>query len=333
MSMKLWLPVALGCTLATSTLALAEQLVFTGMCDASAAVALDDTHFAVADDERDTLRIYDLTTLEQTSELNLTAYLHNRNKKGEPKEADLEGAVRRGQNVIWISSHGRNKDAQEKVFRWRLFATPIIDKSPPALAAPTHEAYPGFHADLMAYGTAHPELGLAQAEPNPPKKGGLNIEGLADAGDDDLYIGLRSPLWNGQAIVLKMLDVSGVLSGGLGPIKMGEPLPLDLGGRGIRSMERVGDHYLIIAGPSTEDDSSEGTKLGFKLYTWNGTQSRTISSSDTDFTGLSPEALFEIGATGHFMALSDDGTVKTGGVKCKDNDAAKSFRAITFDPL
>ena len=145
MLMKLWVRIMLGCGLVTSTFAEAETLVFAGMCDASAAVALDDTHFAVADDERDTLQVYDRKTLEQTSELNLTDYLHNRNNKGEPKEADLEGATRRGQDVIWISSHGRNKDAEKKVFRWRFFATPIVGDTTPGLATPTHGAYAGFH--------------------------------------------------------------------------------------------------------------------------------------------------------------------------------------------
>ena len=185
----------------------------------------------------------------------------------------------------------------------------------------------------MAYGSAHPDLGFAKAEPNPPKKGGINIEGLADAGDDNLYIGFRSPLQSGKAIVLKILKVSDVLSGGQGPVEIEQPLLFDLGGRGVRSMERVDDHYLIIAGPSTEDDSFAGTELGFKLYLWDGLQPETARGLDTDFGEFNPEALFEIGSTGHLMALSDDGTVEMGGKKCKDihDDAAKRFRAMAFD--
>ena len=47
------------CTFFLSASVAAEQIKYGGMCNASAAVALDAEHFIVADDEDNTLRIYD----------------------------------------------------------------------------------------------------------------------------------------------------------------------------------------------------------------------------------------------------------------------------------
>ena len=304
----------------------AEPLSFDGMCDASAAVALDDTHFVVADDERDTLRVYALGTPGQVSELNLTNYLGNFNKKGEPKEGDIEGAARRGDKIVWITSHGRNKDGETKVFRFRLFETDIVGGV--GVSQSTTPAYAGLHDDLLQYARLHPELGLAEAEPNPPKKGGLNIEGLADAGDDGLLIGFRSPLVNvdQRAIVLPLLGITPMLQGG-GSAQFGEPVLLDLGKRGIRSMEKIGEQIFILAGPSAENNGDEGAELSFALYVWSGHKEDDPLQQELSFGDLNPEALFSIGT--EIMALSDDGTVDVGGVDCKKAaDAQKSFRAL-----
>jgi hypothetical protein len=47
----------------------------------------------------------------------------------------------------------------------------------------------------------------------------------------------------------------------------GDPVALDLGGRGIRSIEFVESRYVIVAGPF---DNGKRSGKGFALYTWSG---------------------------------------------------------------
>ncbi len=47
-----------GCVFLGTRQVRAERVTFYGASDASAAVALDEEHFVVADDENNTLRIY-----------------------------------------------------------------------------------------------------------------------------------------------------------------------------------------------------------------------------------------------------------------------------------
>jgi hypothetical protein len=98
---------------------------------------------------------------------------------------------------------------------------------------------------------------------------GLNIEGLTVSADGrSLMLGLRSPLVEGKALLIPVNNPVAAL--GLGesapqPVALGEPLMLDLGGLGFRSIEwdpgkKV---YLIVAGSA--DDAGV-----FRFYTWSG---------------------------------------------------------------
>src|SRR6059036_2944279 len=82
------------------------QSFYVGMCDASAAVALNNELFAVANDEDNSLRIYNST------QGGLPIYSHDLSRilRVDPKkpETDLEGACWLGELIFWISSHGRN---------------------------------------------------------------------------------------------------------------------------------------------------------------------------------------------------------------------------------
>src|SRR5215211_1026049 len=79
-------------------------LVFTGMCDASAAAAIGPEHLVVADDEENLLRVYRRSGGEPVMNVDLRKYL----SAGRGDEADLEGAAAMGNLVFWIGSHGRN---------------------------------------------------------------------------------------------------------------------------------------------------------------------------------------------------------------------------------
>src|SRR5687768_5381262 len=91
----LLLPVCYSCSAANFP----ETAKFVGMCDASAAAALDGERFVVADDEDNVLRVYSRHGGEALSEYDLSEFLGNSGKK-KPKEADLEAAAQVGNKTF-----------------------------------------------------------------------------------------------------------------------------------------------------------------------------------------------------------------------------------------
>ena len=91
----------------------ADILTFPGICDASAAVAIDEKTIIVGDDERQWLSIYDLRTQELLEKIPLP--FHSGDDSGESegrREADIEGATIFKGRIVWITSHGRNKSGK-----------------------------------------------------------------------------------------------------------------------------------------------------------------------------------------------------------------------------
>jgi hypothetical protein len=290
--------------------------IYKEMCDASAAVALGSDHFVVANDELNALKIYQRGQPVPTSSIDLSSFLGTKPKK----ESDLEGAAMIGNRIYWISSHGTNSDGEVQERRHRLFATEIAGTTPPTVKA-VDKPYTTLVKDLDA---KFPELGLAAAAKIAPKKpNGLNIEGLA-ADNGALLIGFRNPLLDDQALVIPLENPEDVVAG-KAP-KFGNPSRLDLEKRGIRSIERIGSRFLIIAGPV----GGTGT---FSLYGWTGPNEKKLVKLDTDLLGLNAEAMFSIPGKDTVQILSDDGTVQVDGMDCKDQTIAKqSFRSIAIKP-
>jgi hypothetical protein len=108
---------------------------------------------------------------------------------------------------------------------------------------------------------------------------------------------------------------------------LGQPIELALGGLGIRSIDRVGGEYLVIAGPSGESG-------GFALYKWSGAAGDApIAMKKIDFKDMHPEALFAVPGTDMIQILSDDGGREVQGIKCKDlTEVEQMFRSITVKP-
>jgi hypothetical protein len=287
-----------------------------GICDASAAVGLDREHFVVADDERNMLRIYKRGTRAAVGSLDLVTFLST----ASGKESDLEGAATIGSRIFWISSHGRNKDGKVRQERYRFFATDIDTSKTPPLLMPAGKPYTRLLEDLLATKSLHKYLNEA-ASRAPESPGGLNIEGLASTPDGKLLIGFRNPLPGAKALLVSLENPQAVLNGQTA--KFGAPVMLDLGGRGIRSIERVGSSYFIVAGPPADS----GT---FALLQWSGKANGPPSPfGDVSLGDLRPEALFAIPESNAVQILSDDGGVVTQGVACKDREPAhQSFRSI-----
>lgn len=292
--------------------------VYRGMCDASAAVALDDAHFVVANDEDNALRVYRRGEPLPVATVPLARAL------GTASESDLEGAARVGDAVYWISSHGRNSSGKVRPDRYRLFATAINSATSPPTVAPPVAVETGFLAQLLAAESLAPWHLRAAAKLAPEAPGGLNIEGLAATADGQLLIGFRNPLREGKALVVTLANPQRIGSGEAA--QFGPPIGLDLGGRGIRSIERLDTGYLIVAGPIAD-------RGDFALYRWSGAAAEAPQRiAGVTLGTLRPEALFVWPNSRHVQVLSDDGGVVTAGVACKDRPASgQSFRSIDLE--
>ncbi|MDI1259978.1 DUF3616 domain-containing protein [Aquabacterium sp.] len=293
---------ASSCALARDTFS------YRGLCDASAAVALDANHFVVADDERNTLVVYRHGQADAVAALDVSAFLGTR----ADKESDLEGAASIGPRTYWVSSHGRNSEGKRQDRRLRFFATEVSSTAPPGPPKLTTvgKAYSGLLEDLMAA----PSLAafkLADAAAKAPEaEGGLNIEGLAATPEGHLLIGFRSPMPKQRALLVPLENPAEVIDHGA-RARWGQAIQLDLGGRGIRSIDRVGAAYLIVAGPRADQGS-------FALYRWSGDSAQgPVLVKGVDFKGLHPEALFAVPGTQGFQVLSDDGQRQHLGLACK----------------
>lgn len=293
-------------------------VTYNGACDGSAAATLDPHHFVAANDDDNSLRLYRIGVSNPLAVVDLDPTLMpERKKDGRLKEVDIEGAARIGRRIYWIASHGRDKDGNKERSRYRFFATDIgkATGSIPFALSPT-TAYSGLLQELIEQ---LPELDLGDASKlAPEKKRGFNIEGLAAAPDGSLLIGLRNPRPGGKAIVIPFTNPADVLDRGA-RARFGTPERLALDDRGIRSIERIGDRYVIVAGPFAD----KGT---FALYTWSGPGGRNPRlEGGSALHDLKPEALIATADPRGVYLLSDDGT---DACKALTDRNGKTFRGL-----
>ncbi|MFZ0035675.1 MAG: DUF3616 domain-containing protein [Sedimentisphaerales bacterium] len=333
-----------------------ETLTYYGMSDASAAVAVGDEMFIVADDEDNILRVY------KTNQSSLPVFSYDLTpflgiEPGYP-EADIEGATMLGDTVYWITSHGRNRDGKMRPNRYRFFAVKVEFQNQNISIHPV-----GFpcrtliHSLIKAENMRH--LGLDQAtrfdakkltkqqlKNLAPNENGLNIEALcASADGNTIYIGFRNPRPDSKAIVVPLNNPRQVIEKQQPPI-FADPLLWDLKGFGIRSMEYSPFHktYFIVAGPHN------GRPAEFALYRWSGRRDESPLFVQQIQSGFSAEALVPFKNSDKLLLLSDDGTLvidvsdasecmqgrlRDDG-KCLNkylaNPAKKHFRAIWLQP-
>ena len=347
-----WLALGLGVLAAlTPPMALAAEpqvVVHNGPCNASTALPVGSGLFVVADDEEQppvTLRLYRSGQGGPAlGEGTIPAPAVAPVKDGHP-ELDLEGSARIGPLAYWIGSHGAaegkagkgkdGKGGEPRPNHRRLFATSLgvrADGKTLALTVePVGQAYTTLIDDLVA-DPRYARLGLAAAAQTPAKaKGGLNIEGLAATPKGALLIGFRNPLPEGKALLATLSNPNGVLGGE--KALFADPVLLDLGGLGIRSLERLNTNLLILAGPA---EGSKDKTPPSALYRWSGqfgeAPVRLRTFGPMDGGPVNPEGLFVEGNT--LVVLSDDGNLKRDGKSCEDRPKAKqSFREIRLTPL
>lgn len=297
-----------------------RQVMMSGMCDASATVWLGEGTVAIADDEDNVLRIYSTSGDSQP----IWQQDFSRFLKVDPDspEADLEGAARVGDRVYWISSHGRNAKGKKRSSRMQFFATQVAVTNHALALVPIGLPCHTLLRDLIGDARFN-RFQLASASQLAPKESGaLNIEGLAAGPDGQLLIGFRNPVPQGKALIIPLLNPAQVIETG-SPARFGDPIQLDLGGLGIRSLTRHGDRYILVAGGYDAGGKS-------KLLEWLPGQSTAQPLGDLPLGALNPEAI-SVSQTGPatIFLTSDDGSVETGGKACKKlkDPRQKTFRA------
>jgi hypothetical protein len=297
-----------------------EVTRYRGPCDASAAVALDADHFVVGNDETDTLTIYRRGNSVAVGSLPLSKFLGGKARV----ESDIEGAAIIGTRIYWITSHGRSHHGKAEPHRQRLFATDLRPGRPPSLV-PVGRPYARLLRDLEEAPSLAPYRLADAARLAAEAEGGLNIEGLAATPDGRLLIGLRNPLPRQRALIVPLENPEEVIEGKRA--RLGAPIELDLDHRGIRSIERVGASYLLVAGPVADSGS-------FAFYRWSGKPGDAPAPMpEIDLKDLRPEALFAIPGTDRVQVLSDDGGIMVDGVECKKLPAVRqSFRSLIVTP-
>ncbi len=318
-----------------------ENLIYKGVCDASAGEAIGSDYFLLAADEyndngEDQGDFLFLFSNNESGKKYIKKFkLPSALRKNPERETDTEASARIGERIFWITSHGRNKKGKFRPNRYRLYATDISGSS-----SDLKVKFAGFYKDLVkdlidksnwtttdvssvnrlikkveAVTRLNERLPKGERKKLAPKKLGLNIEGLSALPDNSgLLIGLRNPTMGGKAIIVKLSNVNSLFSNSKTKGRFEGPFELDLGGLGIRSMSYVKgiNGFLIIAGPKNGGGP-------FKLFKWSGPQTSKIElvQSLTGGKGSSPEALVSYFDKDKVLILNDEGSKKYNGKKCK----------------
>ncbi|MDD4912773.1 MAG: DUF3616 domain-containing protein [Sideroxydans sp.] len=214
---------------------------------------------------------------------------------------DLEGlAVDQAGFIYALTSHSRTGDGDEKksrdkFVRFRIEGERVLEASVVTSLKPALTA-------------AHPVLAQAVAIRDVKNDGGLNIEALEVSHDQQqLLIGLRSPLLNQRAIIARVDDFAAAFEAGA-KLSVTTLHTLDLEGNGIRGMSYIPDldGYLVISGPVARE------QIHFQLWFWNGqvdAPARRVSvpglAGFEHAEGITPAV---IDGKSYILIVSDDGS-------------------------
>ncbi|MEM8836533.1 MAG: DUF3616 domain-containing protein [Pseudomonadota bacterium] len=279
-----------------------ESIKYIGVCDGSAAVLIDDKTLLVANDETTVFHSFDVLGGPPVASFDISQFLE---LDPDNPEVDFEAVARDGDRLWWIGSHGLNGKAEKQPSRRILVATnvPRRDLSDLALQSAQYDLLPTLktHSGLS-------EILTKKVLKTAPKKGGLNIEGLAIAPDGSLVLGLRAPLASAKGREGDALIVSLSFKNNAWSVSSFERLPLK--DRGIRDMVWTGDGLMMIAGEV--DDGRPSV-----LRIWN--KAEKVEPIDApSFKGFNAEALVKIGVK--WLVMSDDGSKKRSAANGKKED-------------
>lgn len=292
-----------------------ELLRHPGMANASAAAGVSTNLFVVASDEDNRLRIYSsesngapLFVCDCGPFLGLT---------GHALEADIEGGARVGDRIYWLGSHSRNQDGRWRANRHRFFATDFVTNADGFNVVPAGRPCIDLLEQILADPRFDP-LDLKTAALSAPQRGGINLEGLAATSTGALLLGFRSPVPEGHALLIPLINPTDVVAGR--PARFDNAIRLNLEGLGLRDIAWTGAEYFIIAG-------SQGRGGTTRLYRWKGPPHRAKKLDWHAPPHFNAEALAVFGSPEHpkLLVLSDDG-------RAAKSTGESSFRSLWVEP-
>ncbi len=303
-------------------------------CDGSGAVYIDGTHFLDVNDETQTLRIYTQgAQAAPVQQIDVSAAIG----VSSSDETDLEDAARVGDRVYVVGSHGRDKNGNLEVSRYKFFGIDLAG-AVPSLSMAVAGSYGDLLVDLLdssrwatpdasiiALLQARSQLGTSTVASLAPKDQGTCIEGLAvlpsASAPGRLVLGFRNPQVSSQAILVTLLNPDAVLAGQRA--QFGEATRFDLGGNGIRGMAWSEMHHalLFLSGPH---DATDGP---FALWRWSGVAgSAPVKVQDITAPAKSaPEAVVPYPGTLDVQVLFDMGAFQISGGDCKDASTSSQY--------
>ena len=287
-----------------------------GIYEPSAIVQLPDGRFLVAEDELE--HPFSLLTIDydgQVSHRALTAGWFDFNEAFW-KVDDLEGLTIDPSGWVYAASSqsrqgdGDRKKAREKLVRFRIEGERVVD----AHSVTTLKA---------ALTVTHPVLDAAARVLDVKEDGGFNVEAIEmDPDGRRLWVGFRSPLLDGKALLACFENPADVFTKGAAPAIAPVLEALDLGGHGVRGMGYVPalHGFVLISGPVSRSRSA------FRLWFWNGRPGAPVQAiflPDKLDIGHA-EGICPARIDGHerIVVVSDDGSRSEG----------RHARFLMFDP-
>jgi len=280
-----------------------------GIYEPSGVVQLPDGRLLIVQDEA--RRPFNLLSLDPDGNLQPKALrrepflMRGSGLRGLGKLDDLEAmAMDKHGYVYAITSHarterrGRSSPSRQKLVRFRVEGERVTDS---ALAPDLKGSIAG----------SDPVLAEALGAKGRGEGEGLNIEGLTFNRDgNQLWLGLRSPLKNKQAIIVVIENPQNIFEREVPQLAKREIL-LDLDGAGIRGLAYAPrlEGYLILA-------AREEKKKSFKLWFWSGKRgdvARKVKIRGLKdlrrAEGITPVTL---GDTEGILIFSDEGETRRG---------------------
>ncbi|MDR0606450.1 MAG: T9SS type A sorting domain-containing protein [Bacteroidales bacterium] len=306
----------------------------TGLSDASTAVALRNEHyFLVSDDETNEIRLYN--RYQSGLPVQLFDLGTFSNIDTDEPEMDIEASTRGviyPNRIYWCGSLGNSRTGKLRTSRNRLVVTEINEAGENTTLT-YRKHFEDLREKIISWGDVNGYDFSSSAAANmiPKRIDGFNLEGMAIAPDSlSCYLGFRAPLiketGNNErtlALIAPLQNFEQLLNdnANLDNAVFGEPILLDLGGRSIRSLDRLlNGKYLIVAG--MYDDNSDSAAL----YLWSGNRGdQPVLLQRLSSTGEAhPEAFLEGNSTKTLLEIeliNDNGTVDY----YEDGNEAKSL--------
>ncbi|WP_347883734.1 DUF4214 domain-containing protein [Pseudomonas aestiva] len=290
-----------------------------GASDASGVIRWGQ-YLIVGDDEGNVLRVYDQQGGQALDAFDYGSVL------GLSDELDFEAMTFTGslgtEGTLYLTgSHSNSKSGKEAPGREAILAVKLTTdaQGKPVFDTTGIQTYKGLVAALDAWdasgsnGKPAGYYGLkvsSAAGIAPEHVNGFSIEGLTTSPDDSqLWLGFRAPQLDtgsrDKALLIAVTNYQAVLAdNSLSPTF--EAMELNLGGRGIRSIDRAldGSGYLILAGPA--GSASAAVTHDFRLFTWSGDPATAPFELDNNLDAL-------LAATGgSFESIASPTSVKSG---------------------